>query len=62
MIRGPFALGNNSVVKMGAKIYGASTVGPHSKVGGEIKNSVIFGSPEKFQISSIIIPDICILP
>lgn len=37
-IRGPFALGEHSVVKMGAKIYGATTIGPHCKVGGELAN------------------------
>jgi UDP-N-acetylglucosamine diphosphorylase/glucosamine-1-phosphate N-acetyltransferase len=40
-IRGPFALCEQSVVKMGAKIYGPSTIGPHSKVGGELNNVVI---------------------
>jgi UDP-N-acetylglucosamine diphosphorylase/glucosamine-1-phosphate N-acetyltransferase len=46
-IRGPFALCNNATVKMGAKIYGGTTIGPHSKVGGEINNSVIFGYSNK---------------
>jgi len=46
MIRGPFALCEGAVVKMGAKIYG-STIGPYSTVGGEIKNSVIFGYSNK---------------
>lgn len=46
-LRGPLALCNNSTVKMGAKIYGATTIGPHSKVGGEINNSVIFGYSNK---------------
>jgi len=40
MIRGGFALLEHGVVKMGAKIYGATTVGPHCKVGGEISNSI----------------------
>jgi len=47
MIRGPFALCEGSVVKMGSKIYGATTIGPHSVVGGEIRNSVIFGYSNK---------------
>jgi UDP-N-acetylglucosamine diphosphorylase/glucosamine-1-phosphate N-acetyltransferase len=47
IIRGPFALGEHSIVKMAAKIYGATTVGPHSKVGGEIHNAVIFGYSNK---------------
>jgi UDP-N-acetylglucosamine diphosphorylase/glucosamine-1-phosphate N-acetyltransferase len=46
-IRGPFALCEHSAVKLGAKIYGATTVGPYSKVGGEINNSVIFGYSNK---------------
>ena len=47
MIRGPFALLNNSVLKMGAKIYGATTIGPYCKVGGEVNNSVFFGFSSK---------------
>jgi UDP-N-acetylglucosamine diphosphorylase/glucosamine-1-phosphate N-acetyltransferase len=47
VIRGPFALCEGAVVKMGAAIYGATTIGPYSIVGGEIKNSVIFGYSNK---------------
>lgn len=47
LIRGAFALCNNAVVKMGAKIYGPTTVGPYGKVCGEISNSVIFGYSSK---------------
>ncbi|REG90548.1 UDP-N-acetylglucosamine diphosphorylase/glucosamine-1-phosphate N-acetyltransferase [Algoriphagus antarcticus] len=47
LIRGPFALCDNSTVNMGAKIKGDTTVGPHSKVGGELSNSVIFGYSNK---------------
>ena len=43
IIRGSFALCEGAVVKMGAKIYGPTTIGPVSKVGGEISNSVIQG-------------------
>lgn len=46
-IRGPFALCEHSVVKMDAKIYSGTTIGPHSKVGGEINNSVILGYSNK---------------
>lgn len=46
-IRGPLALLNGSTIKMGAKIYGATTIGPQSKVGGEIKNVVIQGYSNK---------------
>jgi UDP-N-acetylglucosamine diphosphorylase / glucose-1-phosphate thymidylyltransferase / UDP-N-acetylgalactosamine diphosphorylase / glucosamine-1-phosphate N-acetyltransferase / galactosamine-1-phosphate N-acetyltransferase len=47
MIRGPFALGENSVLKMGSKIYGATSIGPHCVMGGEVKNSVVFGYSNK---------------
>ena len=47
MLRGPFAICENSVVKMGAKIYGGTTIGPFCKVGGEINNSVFFGYSSK---------------
>jgi UDP-N-acetylglucosamine diphosphorylase/glucosamine-1-phosphate N-acetyltransferase len=47
VIRGPFALCDHAIVKMAAKIYGATTIGPWSKVGGEISNSVIFGYSNK---------------
>lgn len=46
-IRGPFSLGEESVVKMQAKIYGPTTIGPFSKVGGEINNSVFQGYSNK---------------
>ena len=47
IIRGALALCENSTIKMGAKIYGPTTVGPHSKVGGEVNNSVVFGYSNK---------------
>ena len=47
LVRGPFALCEHSTLKMGAKIYTNTTVGPHSKVGGEVNNSVIFGYSNK---------------
>jgi UDP-N-acetylglucosamine diphosphorylase/glucosamine-1-phosphate N-acetyltransferase len=47
LVRGPFSLGEHSVLKLGAKIYGASTIGPFCKVGGELNNSVIFGFSNK---------------
>lgn len=47
VVRGPFALCEHATLKMGAKIYGATTVGPHCKVGGEVTNSVIFGYSNK---------------
>jgi UDP-N-acetylglucosamine diphosphorylase/glucosamine-1-phosphate N-acetyltransferase len=47
LIRGPFVLGNNAVLKMGAKIYGGTTLGPHCKVGGEVNNVVMQGYSNK---------------
>jgi UDP-N-acetylglucosamine diphosphorylase / glucose-1-phosphate thymidylyltransferase / UDP-N-acetylgalactosamine diphosphorylase / glucosamine-1-phosphate N-acetyltransferase / galactosamine-1-phosphate N-acetyltransferase len=46
-IRGPFSIGEGSVLKMGAKVYGATTLGPFCMGGGEIKNSVFFGFSNK---------------
>lgn len=47
IIRGPFALCEEAQVKMGTKIYGATTIGPHCRVGGEVNNSVMFGYSNK---------------
>lgn len=47
LIRGPFALCEESHVNMGAKVRGDTTVGPYSKIGGEVSNSVIFGYSNK---------------
>lgn len=46
-IRGSFALCDHSQIKMGAKIYGQTTIGPYSRVGGEINNAVIWGYSSK---------------
>jgi UDP-N-acetylglucosamine diphosphorylase/glucosamine-1-phosphate N-acetyltransferase len=47
LIRGGFALLEGASIKMGAKIYGPTTIGPHSRVGGEISNCVIQGYSNK---------------
>ena len=47
VVRGPFALCEYGRVKMASKIYGATTVGPHSVVGGEVSNSVLMGYSNK---------------
>lgn len=47
VVRGPFALCEHSALKLSTKIYGPTTIGPHSKVGGEINNSVVFGFSNK---------------
>ena len=46
-IRGSFASGEGSVVKMNSRIYGATSVGPYCIAGGEIKNSVFFAYSNK---------------
>jgi UDP-N-acetylglucosamine diphosphorylase/glucosamine-1-phosphate N-acetyltransferase len=47
IIRGSFALCEHSATKLGTKVYGPTTIGPHSKIGGEVNNSVIFGFSNK---------------
>ena len=47
IVRGGLALGAHSALKLGTKVYGATTLGPHCKVGGEINNSVILGYSNK---------------
>ena len=47
VIRGPFALCEGAIVKMGSKIYGPTTAGPHCRLGGEVNNSVLFGYSNK---------------
>ncbi|MDE5808547.1 MAG: glucose-1-phosphate thymidylyltransferase [Muribaculaceae bacterium] len=47
VLRGPICLGTRSKFKMGAKVYGGTTIGPFCKVGGEIDNVVIFGYSNK---------------
>lgn len=47
LVRGPLAMCEHSVLKMGAKIYGATTLGPYCKVGGEVNNSVLLGYSNK---------------
>lgn len=47
MIRGPLALGEHAILKMGTKIYGASTIGPECRAGGEVSNSVMFAYSNK---------------
>ena len=47
LIRGPFAICEGATLKMGSKVYGATTIGPYCVAGGEIKNSVMFGYSNK---------------
>ncbi len=47
MIRGGFAACEGSIVKMGAKIYGATTIGPNCRLGGEVNNIVMIANSNK---------------
>jgi UDP-N-acetylglucosamine diphosphorylase/glucosamine-1-phosphate N-acetyltransferase len=47
LVRGPLALCEHATLKLGAKVYGPTTIGPHTKVGGEVNNVVIFGFSNK---------------
>ena len=47
VVRGPFAMCEHSVLKLNTKIYGATTLGPYCKVGGEVNNSVLMGYSNK---------------
>jgi UDP-N-acetylglucosamine diphosphorylase/glucosamine-1-phosphate N-acetyltransferase len=47
LVRGPFSLGSHGVLKMGAKVYGATTIGDGCKVGGEVNNVVFFANSSK---------------
>ena len=46
-LRGPLSVGEGATIKMGTRIYGATTIGPNCVAGGEIKNSVLFGNSNK---------------
>jgi UDP-N-acetylglucosamine diphosphorylase/glucosamine-1-phosphate N-acetyltransferase len=47
MIRGPFAICEHSILKLGTKVYKGTTVGPFCKVGGELSNAIIMGYSNK---------------
>jgi UDP-N-acetylglucosamine diphosphorylase/glucosamine-1-phosphate N-acetyltransferase len=47
VVRGALAMCENSVLKLATKIYGATTLGPYCKVGGEVNNSVLMGYSNK---------------
>jgi UDP-N-acetylglucosamine diphosphorylase/glucosamine-1-phosphate N-acetyltransferase len=47
VVRGGLAMCEGSLLKMGAKIYGATTLGPHCKVGGEVNNAVLLAHSSK---------------
>lgn len=47
LVRGPLAMCEHSALKLGAKVYGATTLGPYCKSGGELSNVVFFGYANK---------------
>ncbi len=47
LVRGPFALCEGGILKMGTKVYGATTIGKYCIAGGEIKNSVLMDYSNK---------------
>jgi len=47
LVRGPLAMCEHSVLNLGTKIYGATTLGPYCKCGGELNNVVMFGYSNK---------------
>ncbi|WP_046744797.1 GlmU family protein [Kordia zhangzhouensis] len=47
VVRGALAMCESSVLKLSTKIYGATTLGPYCKVGGEVNNSVLMGYSNK---------------
>jgi UDP-N-acetylglucosamine diphosphorylase/glucosamine-1-phosphate N-acetyltransferase len=47
VVRGPLALCEHAALKMSAKVYGPTTLGPHCKAGGELNNVVMFGYSNK---------------
>jgi UDP-N-acetylglucosamine diphosphorylase/glucosamine-1-phosphate N-acetyltransferase len=47
LVRGSFALCDGAVLRMGAKVYGPTTIGPQCRVGGEVTRSVLFGYSNK---------------
>ena len=46
-VRGSLALCNNAQIRMGAKVYGGTTLGPYCKAGGELSNVVMLGYSNK---------------
>jgi UDP-N-acetylglucosamine diphosphorylase/glucosamine-1-phosphate N-acetyltransferase len=47
LLRGPIAICDHAIVKMGSKIYGGTTAGPYCRLGGEVKNVVMFANSNK---------------
>lgn len=46
-VLGPCFIGDNALIKVGAKIYGETSIGEWCKVGGEVENSIIHAYSNK---------------
>ena len=46
-VLGPCFIGGNALVKVGAKIYGETSIGEWCKVGGEVENSIVHAYSNK---------------
>ncbi len=47
VIQGPVYIGENSIIKAGARIYGNTSIGEECKVGGEVTDSIIHSYSNK---------------
>ena len=47
VIIGPVYIGKNSIIKVGAKIYKGTSIGPVCKIGGEVEETIIQGFSNK---------------
>ena len=47
IVRGPLAMCEGAKLKLGTKVYGATTLGPYCNVGGEVNNIVMHGYSNK---------------
>jgi UDP-N-acetylglucosamine diphosphorylase/glucosamine-1-phosphate N-acetyltransferase len=47
IVRGGLALCEHAALKLGSKVYGATTIGPYCKVGGEVNNVVFYAYSNK---------------
>lgn len=47
VICGPAYIGKKSLIKIGAKIYGGSSIGPMCKIGGEVEGTIFQGYSNK---------------
>ncbi|WP_185882863.1 putative sugar nucleotidyl transferase [Blattabacterium cuenoti] len=47
VMKGPIFIGNNTILNVGSRIYGGTTIGSFCKIGGEIRKSIIFSYSNK---------------